>query len=63
MSDNRASPLATAFMWAISAAVGYGGFGVVLHEKPSQIRDELAMAVPLAAVVAYIERKDALKPR
>lgn len=62
MSDNRASPLATAFLWAISAAAVYGGFGVLFHEKASQINNDLGVAVPLAAVVAYSERKNALKP-
>ena len=60
--SNRASPLAAAFIWALCAVASYGAIDLVTHKKAPQISNDLSAAVPLAAVVAYSERKLALKP-
>ena len=57
MSDKRASPLAAAFMWAVASAAVYGGIGLTMQENRQQITDAIAVAAPLAAVVAYRERQ------
>jgi hypothetical protein len=62
MSGKRASPLATAFLWATFMGAVTGVSGAILHDTADEIALSVESAAFAAAVVAYSVRKSALRP-
>ena len=55
---SRSSSLATAFLWAVSVAAGFGiGGGLIEHEKSDQLANNMTVAAGVAAIVGYNVRR------
>jgi hypothetical protein len=55
---SRGPSLATAFIWAVSAAAGFGLVeGFINHGKRDQVVNDMGVAATAAAIAGYNERR------
>ena len=53
----KKSPLAAAFLWAVWAGAVYSGYDFLIDKDYGQAARDVSIAMPVAAAVAYVERK------
>ena len=55
---SRGTSIATAFVWAVGMAAGFGvGENLINHDKSSQVENDVGVAAIVAAVVGYNVRR------